>query len=113
MTTVYIPRPIRTVEDAEALPVGTVAIDPEHTDLAAATTYGPGRAFIRAAHWEASDLPWHNDDDGAQWHDVVVGMIALVPVEAEEEWEAEQETAAKAATKHRRTYGLLRDEDQR
>ena len=82
---VWIERPIESVEDAEALPVGTVAIDPEHTDLAAATTYGPGRAFIRTAHWEASDLPWHSDDDGAQWHDVVVGMTALVPVEAVEE----------------------------
>lgn len=81
---IWVERPIRSVEDAEALPVGTVAIDTDHAELAAAPNRGPGRAFIRAAHWEDSCLPWHNDDDGAQWHAAVVGMVALVPVEAEE-----------------------------
>lgn len=72
---VYIPTPITSAEQAEALPVGTVAVEqPDRTRM----------AYIRGDH----GAPWYATTDGDAWteHDEMVGAFALVPIEAEEEW---------------------------
>lgn len=71
MTTVYIPRLIETVADAEGLPDGTVITHPEHWPL---EKFQGG--------WEGCDTRWG--------HPQVVGWTALVPVEAVEEWATDE-----------------------
>lgn len=70
MTTLYRPVKIETVEQAEALPDGTVLIREEHF------------AFQKYAGQFVSADP-HDLPTGAAWE--VVGWTALVPIEAEEE----------------------------
>ena len=78
MSTLYRSVLIESAEQAEALPVGTVAAQ-------AATERWPALACIRV------DYGWHctgeTDDDGDMTligHDLMVGDTALVPIEAEE-----------------------------
>lgn len=74
MTTVYIPVPITSVEQAEKLPEGTVAISKELAH----------EAFIKD---EDSWLGTHGP--GAFTNESAVGLLeALVPIEAEEQWGA-------------------------
>lgn len=76
MTTLYRPVLIKSVEQAEALPVGVFAIK-----------------------WATPWIGEHRgpDDDGRTWwesknglytHSEMVGDTALVPIDAEEEWTA-------------------------
>lgn len=71
MTTLYKPVLIESAEQAETLPVGTVALQPwGHGTTARTLTNGRWIAPSGAG------LP----------HDEAVGFTALVPTEAEEEW---------------------------
>ena len=74
MTTIYVPRPIESAEQAEALPIGTVAVlwDGPHVIQHATLT-------------SARRGPWDMDMHGYEHH-LFVGWTALVPIEAEEEW---------------------------
>lgn len=73
MTTLYKPVLIETVEQAEALPVGTVA-----TDL--------GTSIVSAAVRTDVGLGWFvSGDEMTDMHEHLVGWTALVPIEAEEE----------------------------
>lgn len=85
MTTLYRPLLIETAEQAEALPVGTIAwsSDPAHG--------GPYSIAEKGAPWSDDDAglydpPWWIDRGqmGAEDHGMV-GWTALVPIEAEEE----------------------------
>ena len=78
MTTLYRPVLIESAEQAEALPVGTVAYGPETGGLVG----------IRAP--ESSYFPWHCsfEHDPTAYSSEVVGWTALVPIEAEEEYVA-------------------------
>lgn len=70
---VWLERPITSVEDAEALPIGAVALlmkDGSVRDHATRTSNPLG--------------PWNRDMHGYR-HSAVLGWTALVPVEAEEE----------------------------
>lgn len=69
MTTLYRPVKITSAEQAEALPVGTIAIrGASHPEIA---------RKARAVLWESED------QDRGNRH--MVGWTALVPIEAEEE----------------------------
>ena len=73
MTTLYKPVLIESVEQAEALPVGTIAVLPDglcHRQILTKTNNGPG--------------PWEVDMHGYP-HVALLGWTALVPIEAEEE----------------------------
>lgn len=75
MTVIYVPRLIESAEQAEALPVGSVLIrhrDDETTRVATRIHRGPSPDHV----WRAGD--------GFHRHEGVVGMQALVPIEAEE-----------------------------
>lgn len=79
--TVYVPRLIESAEQAEALPVGTVAVHyPRHgmEDQAAVRVRGG---------WEFTGTNPHTFD-----HREAVGMEALVPIEAREETTHEMRT---------------------
>lgn len=67
MTTVYIPRPIRTVEDAEKLPEGTVAIQ----------SWGHGTTARTLTNGR-----WITPSGSALPNAEAIGFTALVPVEA-------------------------------
>ena len=71
MTTLYRPVLIESAEQAEALPVGTVAYDPR-VGAAVRVGYGLG--------WSVTGDP----DTVQSGH--MLGFTALVPIEAEEEW---------------------------
>lgn len=71
MTTLYRTVPIKTVEQAGALPAGTIALH-EWGHGTTAYTLTSGR--------------WVTSHGTAVPHSEVVGWTALVPVEAEEEW---------------------------
>lgn len=76
MSTLYRPVVIETAEQAEALPIGSVLIrhrDDETTRVATRIHRGP-----------SPDHVWRTGD-GFHRHSGVVGMQALVPIEAEEE----------------------------
>ena len=73
MSTIYIPVLIESAEQAEALPVGTVA-----TDL--------GTSIVSAAVRTDVGLGWFvSGDEMTDMHEHLVGWTALVPIEAEEE----------------------------
>ena len=79
MTTVYIPRLIETAEQAEALPVGTVAIESGEQGQAV------GASIRVRGGWHCTG---ETEAYGGMWlvpHDRMIGDTALVPVEAEEE----------------------------
>ena len=79
MSTIYIPVPIESAEQAEALPVGTVALVRDDTEEAvAAKTWSD--VWRIAGYWP--DYP--NSD--------AVGWTALVPIEAEEEMDTDYYT---------------------
>ena len=69
--TVYVPVPIESTEQAEALPIGTVL-----------TARTPRRAAIKdiAGHWLFDGERWPRDDAD------MIGWTALVPVEADEQY---------------------------
>ena len=71
MTTVYVPRLIESAEQAEALPVGTVATSED---------FAP-EVFVKVGpnEWLGTHGP------GTMTDLTAVGWTALVPVEAEEE----------------------------
>ena len=73
MTTLYRPVLIESAEQAEALPIGTVA----HR----AVIGGPAR--YAATRTPSND--WYIGGREFQDHDFMIGWTALVPVEAEEE----------------------------
>ena len=79
MTTIYVPRPIESAEQAEALPVGTVAIDLDSQGQ-------PRQASIRVrCGWYCTG---EATADGSPWlapHDAMAGDYALVPIDAEKE----------------------------
>ena len=79
MTTLYRPVLIETAEQAEALPVGTVAIDLDGQGQ-------PRQASIRVrGGWYCTGSV---AADGSPWlapHVVMAGDYALAPIEAEEE----------------------------
>ena len=74
MTTIYVPRLIESAEQAEALPDGTIATVEEDP-----------------APYYKFDGRWHWGADGGFAARSPVGMTALVPIEAEEEWTVGQE----------------------
>lgn len=83
MTTLYRPVLIESAEQAEALPVGTIALlDP---DKPAAFE---NHAAVRVDHYEADGFPWLVDSQCLAEHPSMVGWTALVPIEAEEEFTA-------------------------
>ena len=77
MTVIYVPVKIESAEQAEALPVGTVAIDLDGQGR-------PRQASIRVrCGWYCTG---EVAADGSPWlapYDAMVGDYALVPVEAE------------------------------
>ena len=79
MATIYVPRLIESAEQAEALPIGTVAIDLDSQGQ-------PRQASIRVrCGWYCTG---EVAADGSPWlapHDAMAGDYALVPIEAEEE----------------------------
>ena len=79
MTTLYKPVLIESAEQAEALPVGTVAIDLDSQGQ-------PRQASIRVrCGWYCTG---EVEADGSPWlapHDAMAGDYALAPIEAEEE----------------------------
>ena len=85
MTTIYVPRLIESVEQAEALPVGTVSIDLDSQGQ-------PRQASIRVrCGWYCTG---EVTADGSPWlapYDAMAGDYALVPVEAEEEWKPDMD----------------------
>lgn len=83
MTTLYRPVLIESAEQAEALPIGTVALSPGHQHAAEGRDFGPETPAVRAKHYEP-DAPWYSDWDGSMPSSDVVGWTAIVPVEAEE-----------------------------
>lgn len=86
MTTVYVPRPIRTVEDAEGLPVGTVAVrDYWHED---------GYRHYDCARKIDSGTWFQIMDSGEYLSAAVIGWTALVPVEATEVYGARDKAGA-------------------
>ena len=76
MTTLYRPVKIETAAQAEALPVGTVAIGPARLD--------PLLPMVRTGRYPGRT--WHSDYTGAVCAREVINWTALVPIEAEEEW---------------------------
>ena len=76
MTTLYRPVLIESAEQAEALPIGTIAILRDGTRIRQTLTRTGNRLG-----------PWEMDMRGYR-HALVVGFTALVPIEAEEEYVA-------------------------
>ena len=78
MPVVYVPRLIESAEQAEALPVGTVAFD------------RPRGGGIPEASVKSDDGSWTGTLDGGKPYEApqMVGDYALVPIEAEEEYVA-------------------------
>ena len=74
MTTLYRPVKIETAAQAEALPVGTVAIGPARLD--------PLLPMVRTGRYPGRT--WHSDYTGAVCAREVINWTALVPIEAEE-----------------------------
>ena len=74
MTVVYVPRLIESVEQAEALPIGTIA----------------ARGAIAAVRVpeQTHDEPWRSGVLGWE-HVSAIGWTALVPIEAEEEMDTD------------------------
>ena len=74
MTTLYKPVLIESAEQAEALPVGTVATVTGGADAAVRVAFGNG--------WSVSG------DELTDASEHMIGWTALVPIEAEEEYVA-------------------------
>ena len=77
MTIIYKPVKIETAAQAEALPVGTLAVNWEIPS--AAVRIGPD---------DADGYPWLVNSQNLGWHSDIVGHTAFVPIEAEEETRA-------------------------
>ena len=75
MTTLYKAVLIETAEQAEALPIGTVAIGPARLD--------PLLPMVRTGRYPGRT--WHSDYTGAVCAREVINWTALVRIEAEEE----------------------------
>lgn len=84
MTTLYRPVLIESVEQAEALPPGTIAIPSDHRKDCADEQAGPSSPSVRLRCYEPG-YTWHSDWDGAHNGDDLVGWTALVPIEAAEQ----------------------------
>ena len=80
MTTIYKPALIETAEQAEALPLGTVALYTAALpqDMTALVLGGDG-----------IDGPGWQDEHEIKEHEYVIGWTALVPIEAEEEMDTD------------------------
>lgn len=76
---IFIERPITSVEDAEGLPVGTVAISVD-------PVMETGRIRVKSADPDLYGARWSFEEDPSWFRDdQMVGFTALVPVEATEE----------------------------
>ena len=74
MTVIYVPRLIESAEQAEALPIGTLAKRPQH--------YSIEKVDERPDEWtDTCNVEPRTSSD-------VIGWTALVPIEAEEEYVA-------------------------
>ena len=78
MTTLYRPVLIETAEQAEALPIGTVA-------TRAFPKARGGRVEVATRTAPHEEILWPMGFGGFTRHAAMVGWTALVPVEAEEE----------------------------
>lgn len=75
MSIIYVPRLIESAEQAEALPVGTVTLPP-------ARHRGPTVVTVKGR-----DELWRETGSEQPFTDAeMLDEIALVPIEAEEEW---------------------------
>ena len=83
MTTLYRPVLIESAAQAEALPVGTIALD-HPTGNADRLPYVKATATRWASVWGVDDLG-AIDAYGTAPNEAMVGDSALVPIEAEEE----------------------------
>ena len=91
MTTLYKPVLIETAEQAEALPIGTVAIGPVRPD--------PLLPMVRTGRYPGRT--WHSDYTGAVCAREVISWTALVPIEAEEGTDTVQTGAEHSYTRTR------------
>lgn len=87
----YRPVRIESAEQAEALPIGTVALD-HPTGNADRLPYVKATAARWASVWGVDDLGVI-DAYGTAPNEAMVGDQALVPIEAEEEWKTLHEGA--------------------
>lgn len=86
MTTLYRPVKITSAEQAEALPVGTVAHDRDHGTEPDLIPYVKVTPRFWVSVWDVSD-DHELDAYGVCPNSHMVGDSALVPIEAEEEWD--------------------------
>ena len=84
MTVIYVPRLIESAEQAEALPVGTVALDVVHETDPDLTPYVKITSKLWVSVWEVSD-DHELGGYGVCPNSHIVGDSALVPIEAVEE----------------------------
>lgn len=84
MTTLYRPVLIESVEQAEALPVGAVAVDVRETATYVAVKHAPQA-------W------WHARHRFLRGSSTILGFEALVPIAAEEETRVTPEALTRAA----------------
>lgn len=84
-TTIYVPTRITSAEQAEALPVGTIA--KHETPAGPGAWYSPPLIKTGHARWVGDDL--YQDQD-------IIGWTALVPVEVEVEHLRETEGRRRA-----------------
>ncbi|MGY5764967.1 hypothetical protein ACXET9_07200 [Brachybacterium sp. DNPG3] len=82
MTTIYVPQRIESAEQAEALPIGTIALfqpeDPDRFENHAAVK-------IRPEETSENKVLWLVDSGSVDSDSGMVGWTALIPVEAAEE----------------------------
>ena len=84
MTALYKPVLIESAEQAEALPIGTVALDVAHETDPDLTPYVKITSKLWVSVWEVSD-DHELGGYGVCPNSHIVGDSALVPIEAEEE----------------------------
>ena len=87
MTTLYKPVLIESAEQAEALPIGTVALDVAHETDPDLTPYVKITSKLWVSVWEVSD-DHELGGYGVCPNSHIVGDSALVPIEAVEEYVA-------------------------
>ncbi|MEU2418858.1 hypothetical protein ABZ546_13860 [Brachybacterium paraconglomeratum] len=100
MTTIYVPRLIESSDQAEALPIGTVALDHPRGTRDELIPYVKATPDRWASVWDVSALG-NIKSYGTAPNEAMVGDRALVPIEAEEEWK----------TLHEGAWHLKADED--
>ena len=91
MTTIYVPRLIESAEQAEALPIGTVALDHPRGTRDELIPYVKATPDRWASVWDVSALG-NIKSYGTAPNEAMVGDRALVPIEAKEETTHEMRT---------------------